>query len=201
MMAEKIESFCRKHVNKDFIIEGANTDTTDKTEAYITYSNAAIIGYIAERGGDEYVFTKPVKEIFEVPLNILKIIKGEEVKNPRYRMFKAMYKRGKIDKDLLDEDIASAYSLVRWSLRDRVDLVKLSETVRHNPNATTCVATAHSIKGAEFGTVTICPSLNSYVTNKLVTKGISEEEKLEAAKLYYVATSRCKHTLYNAELL
>jgi hypothetical protein len=202
-IAKRIELFCNRYLDEDFTMVGINTSKKDTTKAYITYSNAAIIKYIIDSGETEFNFTKPVKEIFEVPLNVLKIMLKQEVKNPKYYTFKQMIRTGVIDKENLDDDIASAYSIVRWAINMKIDLVTLSTTIKHNPKAKLCIATAHSIKGAEFGTVTICDSLNSYVTTRLSdTVGrYTDKEKEEAAKLYYVATSRCKHTLNNATLL
>ena len=214
-IAARIEPFCQKNIDPSFKIEGVGTGT-DTTEAFLTHSNAEIIEHIVSRQniGLGYSFTRPVKEIFEVPLAVKDVLDGIKSKNSKYwglekilRTHRGTWKELAENEDL-DDDISNAIKLLYNLKRSKTDIRAVLDEAETNPtDHGYLIGTAHSIKGSEFGTVTISRGLNRYVEiaiqhfyETLYNKEL-EDEKIEACKLYYVACSRAIHTLHNANVL
>jgi hypothetical protein len=210
-IARKLEPFCKKHIDPTFRITGKNT-SKDTSAGYITYTNAEIIAHIVElqEASKRFSLTRPAEEIFEVPLAVYNILKGESNKNPKYWKL-VEYLNDHLSLNVivkiedLDDDIRSAIKLLLSLHKKRIDLQTVLDKVNKTiPDPNYLVGTAHSVKGLEMGTVTISPDLNKFVEHKLTSVPMTEEEEaevLEACKLYYVACSRAKHTLLNAKLL
>jgi len=220
-IAKRVDKFCKKYVDKHFHIEGVNT-TTDKTEAFITHSNAEIIYHVVElqSSGNRYSFTRPIDEIFEVAITVQKVLNGEKIKNPKYWTLAKLVKYSKpvsviAESEELDDDIKNSVKLINIFRRQGIDLNDvLQKAIKDRGDNNYLIGTAHSVKGLERGTVTISKGLNNYVIKAIkhdkevsmskLSEELKEEARLEritACKLYYVAVSRCKNTLINAVLV
>jgi len=207
-IASKIEPFCKKYIDSNFKITGVST-TVDTTQAFITHTNAEIIEHISlrQRSGEGYSLTRPVKEIFEVAIAVNEILKGNKSKKPKYwvlvdKVKKGMDIKGLLQSEELDDDIISSLVLLKQFSNKGIDIMYiLNKAEKSKPNRGYLIGTAHSVKGTEFGQVTISPGLNKYVRSQLKRDVITEEDEaevVEACKLYYVACSRAKHDLINA---
>ena len=210
-IAERIEPFCKDFIDPDFKITGVGTGV-DTSEAYITHSNAEIIQHTLHRQqiGQTYSFTKPVKEIFEVTLAVNDIVNGIASKKPKYWGLVAKLKKGYTARELakcdeLDDDIVNSLKLLVHFKGAKVDVEGVLAKAETDPtNHEYLIGTGHSVKGCEFGTVTISNGLNKYLERELKRTPMSQEEIdeiQEAAMLYYVSCSRAKHTLHNAVML
>ena len=210
-IAERIEPFCKDFIDPDFKITGVGTGV-DTSEAYITHSNAEIIQHTLHRQqiGQTYSFTKPVKEIFEVTLAVNDIVNGTASKKPKYWGLVAKLKKGYTARELakcdeLDDDIVNSLKLLEHFKGAKVDVEGVLAKAETDPtNHGYLIGTGHSVKGCEFGTVTISNGLNKYLERELKRTPMSQEEVdeiQEAAMLYYVSCSRAKHTLRNAVML
>jgi len=210
-IAAKIEPFCQAFIDPSFKITGVSTNT-DTTEAFITHSNAEIVQHVMSRQqlGMTYSFTKPVADIFEVTMAVNDILNGIPSKKPKYWGLVDKVKKRIPLKQLghdeeLDDDIQNSVRLIAHFRSVRVDVGDVLAKAETDPvNNEYLIGTAHSVKGTEFGQVTISPGLNKFVSKMLleVPKTDEEAEEItEACMLYYVACSRAKHSLINADQL
>ncbi len=210
-IAARIEPFCQKFIDPSFRIVGVGTGI-DTTEAFITHSNAEIIQHVSTRQGLglTYSFTRPIKEIFEVAIAVDEILQGHKSKKPKYWALVYKIKKGYTPKQLtkaedLDDDIVNSINLILHLQKKGIDIIEvLDKAESDRPNRAYLIGTAHSVKGTEFGKVTISNGLNNYVEKLIRSTPMSQEETdaiVEGCKLYYVACSRAKHTLINANLL
>jgi hypothetical protein len=211
-IAARIEPFCKDFIDPDFKLTGVSNDTSDRSEGYITYTNAEIIEEVAnmqvERLG--YCLTRPAKEIFEVAIAVEAILQGEPNKKPKYwglvkLVDQSLSLKRLLASEKLDDDILSSIKLIQTLRHKHIDIMDvLNKAEKDKADPDYLIGTAHSVKGLEMGSVTISEGLNKYVRNLLDSVPMTQEETdeiVEGCKLYYVACSRAKHTLRNAGVL
>lgn len=224
-IAKRIESFCRKYTSPTMTFTGVQlTDKTIKTKAYIARTNATLITKMIElnRLGISYGLTRTPDQIFEQPLSLCYLKYQGFIADPQFRhlqsdvddffesdelqrgfksplrYIQAIYKND----DILQQTISLINRYGRQSIIDCYE-----ECKRHSrTNQSYILGTAHSTKGLEFDEVTIADDLNLY-TSKAICKldEIAIYESLDFIRtelnLYYVACSRAKKNLINANCL
>lgn len=214
-IAKKIESFGRTHIDPTFKFKGLNTSGMPKkdfTTAIITHTNASIIE-LTHKYHEEGVYpsyTRPLNEIFKVALKVESILNNpRSVKDFKYKeLVNLISKNFSVNAILrsetihLDDDILSALAIV-WSLSKKGISTKyiLNVAKTHKPNPKFLIGTVFAIKGLEFDRVIINEDLNALTKQALQGRKTNKQGAIEAGRRYYVATSRAKHELLNAELL
>lgn len=86
--AQLVEKFMQDNLERPYSFRG-NTyeDKTIKTRAYLTKTNAALIGKMIDlmETGRGFNLLRPAKSIFELPLILLNLKEGGFINNPEYR--------------------------------------------------------------------------------------------------------------------
>lgn len=228
VIAKGIESFCCKYLDKNVKFDGVeykHSQIQEETHAFISRTNASMIGrmIMLDERNVKYNLIRPVKSIFEL-INILMFLKRNgDIYNAKYKFIqteadeyfgdeslKIQYKTVlnyiiEMNKD--DVEIASAASLIA-RLTSNTIVMTYNNAIRHEKEARRhkiTLTTAHSSKGLEFDSVYIDDDMNMALTKILkdqyvIENGMTEKHR-EEFRLYYVATTRCKHYLYNAEYI
>lgn len=223
-IAERIEKFGRKYIDKNMRFEGIPLkDTIIESRAYIARTNTSLIAKMMELNelGVPYGLTRKASQIFELPLMICSL-------KPRGFISKPDYKHLQDDVDHyykhmgeLRETYPSLYSYLRnQHLEDTtlVNAIKLvsrhgsasivacfNEAKKHEKaNQSYMLGTAHSMKGLEADEVTIAPDMNEAIIDTMLHKNeLKDGQELPEAEmtelnLYYVACSRAKKSLIGA---
>ena len=79
-----IEKYGRNHINNSFVFKGSkNINNTIETEAYLSRSNIALIETIHyfNKQNKHYSLVRNIDDIFELPISLYLLYKGELVKN------------------------------------------------------------------------------------------------------------------------
>lgn len=212
-IATLVENFGKKYLNDGFHFVGIEHPMKDGKELYISATNASIIETIEQlhREGKNYTLTRNLKEIFAAPLAVLTASKGKTVLHKKYKFLEKEYKnfrKSKYDsffkylsEEVVEEEIQATVKLLLQFASKQLNLYDvMNEAKRVKPTPTRIVGTAHSLKGLGAETVYINDDLNSAVT-KVLTEGTYTEEDKTVLRLYYVACTRARCNLYNAEHL
>jgi len=213
-IAKRVENFGKKHLNKDFKYKGTDTEIIDDTVAFIGRTNGSILMRLQElqEEGKSFSLTRPVKEIFALPMALANVTAGREVFHKKYKYLEGEFKRYTMSgmkgfysyllKYVEDEELHSCIKFMNKIREKNINIFQLkkdAESMTANPKI--WVVTAHSFKGREVGTVIIEDSLNKSV-NKIIEKGGPESiQDQEELNLGYVACTRAKHTLLNCRFL
>jgi len=213
-IAKEVQHFGKQYLDKHFHFEGIDNPAHDGKTAYITATNASIIGIInnLHREGKGYILTRPIKEIFAAPLAVLTASKGKAVYHKKYKFLENEYKQFRksqytsffkyLSVEVAEEEIKSTVKLLQQFNQKRInifDVMNEAKVAKRDPRIT--VGTGFSLKGLGFETVHIHQDLNNSLIRIIEQGGIQSKEDLVAFKLYYVSCTRARCNLYNAELL
>ena len=226
-IATKIDHFCKSYLDPNMSFNGVpSTSSTITTRAYLTRTNSALISRMVELNEQSipYTLVRKADEIFKLPLILCGLKPRSFISAPEYRhlqehvddwysdpFLKMDYKSPLSYIGSLyphDVQLKQAIRLIaRYGAPTIVNTFKIAKT-HVNAKTNYTLATAHSVKGAEFDDVTIAHDLNESIAEltldiRLGHKhpsqlSISERESLN---LYYVAVSRTLVTLNNATQL
>lgn len=219
-IAQRIELFCRNHLDPKFHFLGTKpTDTTIRTTGMISRTNSGIIGTIIKmmKAGTRFSTTRGYSEIFSTVLTLINLNKGTKTQTPALRYLNddlktyqksplLLRKYSNIIKYLddlysaYDTDIKIAISTIRtFGVKDIWDAFYY--TKQHSAKQHEIIlTTAHSSKGLEFDKVVL---LNDFNLEDILQMNAEERsvEDIEELNLYYVACSRAKIQLDNAMYL
>lgn len=208
LIASRVQSFGERHLSSDFHYIGVGTDVLDPSIAYISRTNGSVLMRIDSLldEGQSFTLTKPVKELLALPMALANVSSGRPVFHKQYMYLEKEYKKyalsGKkgffqyLKEHVDDEELHGALSFMQQLSSKNINIFQLKKDVEAmKPNKNILVATAHSSKGLEFGTVYIENDLNH------ATMEAIEEYDRQTLNLAYVAATRAKHTLLNCNYL
>lgn len=213
-IAERVELFCQRYMDKDFVFEGVeySKPTGDKV-LYVSRTNSAMIAkmiYLIQAKKGFNIIRRP-SDIFALPLALITASAGKTVYSTRFKYLEQEYKDSKrAKKDFMtylaktySEDIAlmGAISLLRKH-RYGVIFATYNYVKNMKPDPQNTLGSAHSVKGLERDIVVIDDDLNGPIL-KLIEKqgGPSNQEELSEFNLFYVACTRSKYELVNCTVL
>jgi F-box protein, helicase, 18 len=217
-IANQIHTFCKKHLNEDFVFRGIPVeDDTISSYAYIARTNGSLIAamYELQSTGTAFNLVRKASDIFQLPLMLCFLKYQGEITTPGYKHLQKdvdnWYEDTALKKEfpnlllyllsVCDEDImlASAARLVMSKGKTSVlGIYEYAKSCEKKPS-NVYLATAHSVKGLEFDSVVILDDLNSAVEKVIDEPGTPEYE--QEMNLYYVACSRARKSLQNARWL
>lgn len=213
-IAERVESFCAKHLDEDFKFKGTElTDKTIGTRGYITRTNAALVAKMMELNsqGIQYGLIRSPDLIFKLPKMLCALKPNGRVTDPDYT-----HLQEDVDLWATDAFLRKQYKTplvyIKATYRDDVAIqVAAALVLKHGTKGiydcceeakkhtkrqqTLTLGTAHSCKGLEFDEVMISPDLNT------VAKAAKETKDKDELNLYYVAVTRAKKVLLGADML
>jgi superfamily I DNA/RNA helicase len=196
-----------------------------ENHAFISRTNASMIGRMIELDERhiQYNLVRPVKSIFELILILVYLKPGGDVFNVKYKFLQTeadeweSHPEHKLIHPTLfsyiaevnegDVEIASAMSLISRFGKDTV-MATYSNAQKHENDRKThriTLTTAHSSKGLEYDSVHIDDDMNQALQKLLndeyvIENGLTDKHK-EEFRLYYVACTRAKFQLHNAEFV
>lgn len=213
-IARRVQTFGKTHLNKDFKYIGTDSPHKEESIAYIGRTNGAILLRLEEliAEGKSFSLTRPVKDIFALPMALLNVAMGKDPKYvpKKYKYLIKEYSRYTVSgmkgfysylmKYVEDEELHGAIRFMN-TLREKdiniFELKKQAEQAVSDPNV--WVVTSHSFKGREVDTVVIDDSMNRAVL-KIIEKGGPESPAdQEELNLGYVSITRAKHKLINCK--
>ena len=223
-IASSIESFCRKHLDPEMSFIGTDTsDQTITTRAYLTRTNSALVGKMIEldEAGTPYSLVRKATEIFKLPLLVINFKHQGTISDPLYSHLQVdidhWYEEVRYQLEapglygyllsLYENDVplVNALKLVIRYGKDKVKSAYAHSRTHENTKCNLTLLTVHSSKGLEFDEVTISDDMNEVIdqiiTNSALTGNPYSADELAELRLYYVACSRAKLQLNNANLL
>ena len=223
-IASSIESFCRKHLDPEMSFIGTDTsDQTITTRAYLTRTNSALVGKMIEldEAGTPYSLVRKATEIFKLPLLVINFKHQGTISDPLYSHLQVdidqWYEEVRYQPEapglygyllsLYENDVplVNALKLVIRYGKDKVKSAYAHSRTHENTKCNLTLLTVHSSKGLEFDEVTISDDMNEVIdqiiTNSALTGNPYSADELAELRLYYVACSRAKLQLNNANLL
>lgn len=216
-IAKRIHGYCTARLDKDMAFNGHNSqDNYIETSAYITRTNAALIGQMIElnRNNSPYKLIRDPNEIFKIPLMLCGLKYQSFISVPEYRHLQVdiddwyettelrlkftsplSYIMNLYQKD--DQLTQAAKLLLRYGKKEIIEAYNSAKS-HLTSKSTHYLCTAHSSKGLEFDEVTIANDLNDLVGNVLIKETALTIQDKELLNLYYVACTRARIRLNNA---
>lgn len=222
-IAAKVQLYGRKHFSPTFTFLGTPQPRSITSEAYISRTNASLVGKMIEcnLSGTPYVLTRKADEIFRLPRLLCYLKHNGFIADPAYRYlqedvdnyytvdtnrknYKSLYSY------LLalheDDDIALTQALkiiLRYGRTAILDAYVEAKNHEKLSNVPLTLCTAHSSKGLEFDSVTFDPDMDSMLLKSLSRIRLAKDTlaDYENLNLYYVACSRASIQLNNAHYL
>ena len=224
-IAQGIQTFCNKYLDPSMVFKGIDQiHAPIKTRAFISRTNGALIGKMIElnRTATKYGLTRPVKQIFQLPLIICSLKPRGFISLPEYK-----HLQDDVNFYHTNSEIRTTHKSLLGYLKDKhSDDIQLQTVIglvlKYGPKAiiecsieakrheasdqTYLLGTAHSMKGLEFDEVEIADDLNKSTASVLLALSSKTVEDLTVSErselnLYYVACSRAKQSLLNAEFI
>lgn len=215
-IAKKVEIYGKQFLSEDFVFTGVDRENCDiKTESYIARTNASLVYRMHEMhlNHQNYVLTRPINEIFELPIALFMASKGKPILNKKYKYLEKEYEKFEqqglnkitsfykyLNETVKDIQLKSAVGLLSNFSNRNINLFEVQSKAKLlRPNKNIILTTAHAFKGLETDYVYIEDSLNNSIANIINTDSeyLSSEEE-ENLNVYYVAISRARIALDNA---
>lgn len=194
---------------------------TITTEAIITRTNSSLVAQMIDLNKLNKPFRliskAKTKQIFKYPLFLMYTKAGakqfdDELKSLQkdvdtwYRLKALNRTADKLYPYLLKENstnpaLESAINLIMTYSFEDIDTAYKSADAHKNVNCNLILMTAHSSKGLTVDKVTLADDMNSSIKKVMTKIGMKhplKAEEITELKLYYVATTRCRHVLDNA---
>ena len=225
-IAPLIEQFCRSYMDPKASFKGVSVpNAIIKSTAIITRTNAALIDYMIQLNeqGTPYGLVRPPKEIFRIPLMLCSMKYQSFISDPTYRHLQEHvddWHEGTNIREAYKSPIMYIASLYPgdFQLQQAIRLIVKHgkpliwdtynlASAHYNYSQDIMLMTAHSSKGLEFDHVIIANDLNESISQVLtdVKSGVPianiPNQQVEPLRLYYVACSRAKVKLSNANQL
>lgn len=218
-----IEKYGRNHINNSFVFKGSkNINNTIETEAYLSRSNIALIKTIHyfNKQNKHYSLVRNIDDIFELPISLYLLYKGELVKSKKYEYLNKIYQQF-LDKQIKlnffsyilrifnnDTELTRAVSLLQSLESEKINIIQVrNKTIEMNDNPNIILSTVHAYKGLEADKVYINEDLNEALVKAIKAKKDFFNNNKKSTPLpkyiinefntYYVALSRAKVELVN----
>lgn len=228
--APAIQAYLNKHLDPEAVFEGMDypSGVESKTKAYLTRTNASLIGKMIELNklGTPYHLSSKakIKDMFKIPLAVIYAKPGFVQKDPELKHFQEMvddygklppYKQEQqslysylMNLDNIDAATFSAIKLVIKFSGQTIDgkhpiIDAHDHAAEHQKQACDLqLMTAHTSKGSTRDIVELDPDMDQAVADALSSrfKGTEEDRRAELC-LYFVAVTRHKHKLIGARYL
>jgi len=219
-IAEKVENFGKRFLSSDFEYKGNPAlviDSSNKSKAYIAKTNATVIErmHYMHTTKQKYTLTRPIKELFSLPVAIYNASKGNIVQDKKYKFLESEYIKF-IKKDypnhhlynnffeyLLetfksDSQIENTIKVLLSLKNKRINIFDvMNKAKKIKPDPSKILTTAHAFKGLEADIVHIEDNLNRIIA-EIITKDELNDVDKENLNLYYVAITRARDELLNA---
>jgi len=219
-IARRIEGFCQKYMNRNMHFKGIPIpDETTKNRVYLSRTNSQLINRMIQLHNDKIQYTtlRDPKEIFALPLALITIATGKSVYRQEFKYLERDYQTfvsnpvlgqhyGRFHAYLRDihgddQNLITALRLLEMhsykTIFDTYTLAKNQPKKKQN----IILATAHTSKGGTYDSVYIENDLNNIVSKIVENGGPSNNDEMIEMNLYYVACSRCRLELLNANCL
>ena len=214
-IAPSIQKFGRKYLDPDFVFKGIPIeDETVKTKVYIARTNGSLIAKMIElnKRNIQYNLPREPEKMFKLLIDIVSLKPGSKIKGPNKFLVDDVrdYYQTNQEKSLLsfiasrhskDKAIKTAVkTIVKYGGKLIWDTFNIAKA--HNSAVTTfplSLATIHSSKGNTYDEAELDPDV--YPEWLLDTSGMSEDEIQNELNLLYIATTRCRVSLLNADWL
>ncbi len=223
-IAADIQRFSRVFFNSTMVFHGIPyTDKTIKTRAFIARTNSSLIGKIIQlnRTNSKYSLIRKASLIFELPLLIMGLKPHGKVYNKAYSFLQddtnKYFSNNKLMDDytslqaylnsLYSDDVAisSALGVLRKFTPKEIIAASKSAISHENQVSDLTLCTSHSSKGLEWDSVEIAEDTNTKIgkifTKKILSGKQLDNDELEECRLAYVAFTRAKIELLNADCL
>lgn len=233
-IANIVEEFGTKYLEEGFLFKG-NTDIVPNDSiyeiAYISRTNAMLIKrmYDLLYAGRAFSLTRPVNEIFALPIALLNAANGMPVYDKKYKYLEKEYKKFQQERNkytnfyeyiiLTTQDtlIENTVKILTGFAAKRINLYQIKKDVSNmKPNKNIILTTAHAFKGLEMDNVYIEEDLNNSVNSTILLmkematmgnvtsteiRGALTKEDKEDLNTYYVALSRAKSSLMHVNYI
>lgn len=225
-IAEKIQIFCRKHLDPNMDFVGLNEPVKlqeSKSMAFIARTNSSLVGKMIQLDaiGQPYNLTRKPKDIFEFMLFLLYLkVNTKSTRNPDYQHIQDAYneystsdtlKRNNssffnyVSKEFPDDvNLSSAIATIMEHSRDEIfntyNNAKKHENTKHKHFMT--LGTSHSLKGQEYDSIELADDMRNTFNKCLENKeenGEYSNDDLQTLNLVYVALSRAKYELISCD--
>jgi superfamily I DNA/RNA helicase len=205
--------------------KGTRDETCDmsiKSSAIISRTNSGLIGEIIALAENDIKFslTRKASQIFELVLILANLKPGGKIFSREWSFLQDEVDEWNMNPFLLSEYksafayIADKYSediqiktatkiIGKYGTRSVYSAYNAAKESEKRKTKGIVLCTAHSSKGLEFDKVKIADDLNNSLSKIFEERSIAEftEKDIEEFRLYYVACSRAKKELINAEWL
>lgn len=228
-IAKGIERFCVTYIDPDFKFVGVDNDTSDiKSRMYLTRTNNTLISKIIElnEANIPYGLIRKASEIFKLHLIMAGLKYQGSITDNSYKFLQADYdewyestnlqnlyknpygylmEKHKDDNAVVNS-IKTVVKYTRSGIFDAYNKAKAHEKY----DQSYILATCHSVKGLDADEVYIADDLNSSIhklnerMENMRNAGMDyvlNQDDITEVNLYYVACSRAKKVLLNAEHL
>ena len=218
-IARRVEKFCRKTIDPDFVFEGMDyRDHKIETKAFITRNNMALIEEMIELDdkGISYRLVSKAKsdQLFKLPLFILGMKQGRVFRDPELKELQKTvdeYHKQQIvsisclkyllNEHIGNEELKKAIRITSKYSASAIITAKESVDKHKHSAASLTLGTAFVFKGFTFDSVEFHDELNDSIREAMegIENGIEPtDEQITELKLYYVAATRCRYELNNA---
>ena len=219
-IAKKIEQFCQKYLSKDMHFKGIDLPNEEpKNRVYLARTNSQLIQRMMQLHEDKikYSTLRSPQEIFALPLALITVSTGKPVYKYEYKYLERDYETYSNDPELKtlyksfhkylrelhsdDQSLVTALRLLETHSYSKIfETYNLAKTQPKKKQSIT-LATAHTSKGGTYDSVYIENDLNNTVQRIIDDGGPITNDDITELNLYYVACSRCRLELLNANLL
>lgn len=221
-VADRVESFCQRYLDKDFVFKGIKHNSNIiKTEAIISRTNSGMIEYMIKLANANISFnlTRSPQEIFSDVLTLMNLKDGCKITSQGLKFIQPdvdTYFKSKTlpvrHKTCLiyinhlhgteERSIRTAFNMiVTYGASKIYDAYKFAKQCdKDHKDHTLTLTTAHSSKGLSYDKVTIA---NDFDLDDIIEMKIDEmlPSCVEELRLYYVAISRARIKLCGAKYL
>lgn len=238
-LAEPIEKFCKKYLEKSMVFRGVEytvdqiPETKDMEIAHIFRTNAGLVDKMLEleKMNLPYNCTRSVESLFRMHRTIMFVKPGGTVFDQDLQFIQQdrdLYEASAEDQRLYPTFLGylkvknennvqvktAIQTILKYGSKTLIDLYKKAKShEEHSDKHKITLTTAHASKGCEYDIVHIGQDLNDIVQNIITEYDLDDPYKnknrhpstilrnseLEEFRLYYVAATRAKFKLYNAE--
>ena len=213
-IANRIEKFCKKNLDKNFIFKGHDRKPSDESKMYISATNGALVRRMHKlhQEGIPYKLLRSTKDIFACPLALVTAVSGKDVYHKRYKFLNVEYKNYTMSpyksffsylmKEVDDEEIHTSIEALSSFANQNINIFDVYKEANNRiPGTDTIVCTAFTAKGLESDRVYIEEDLNRKILEIINSGGPQDDNDLTYVKLGYVAASRSRFYLDNCKYL
>ena len=226
-IASKIEKFCQKYLDPNMQFKGVPIeDKTINSRLYIARTNASLITKMMElnRLKIPYGLVRKAKQIFNLHLTLISLKRCGFVAAPELK-----YLQDDVDTFYKDKELQLEYKTHLNYIREihsydsglvntinslykygQAKIISTYEEARKHEklNQSYMLGTSHAVKGLEADYVELADDMNlsilditeSLAADKLKLEDLTQEQ-ISELNLYYVAISRCRKEIVNAQHL